>query len=237
MDEQANGFKPPYMSFQTFWTFIGDLSGKPLPPQIDRSLMDSKSGSDQANLTSAMKAFGLIDEELAVLPPLIALHEAGDDDERAAQLETLVRAHYPEPLRVSEDNGTEKLLNDAFRNAYGLDSADTRRKAITFFLHAARTASIPLSPHFPATRAGPGAGGTARPRRARRRTTEGERSTTTPVSGGGEQKVIDFGDAGTVTIHVAVKWLELPTETMIELRQLVDRFDTLSTAASEQELS
>ena len=34
MDGTDIKFKPPYMSFQTFWSFIEDLSKKPLPPQI-----------------------------------------------------------------------------------------------------------------------------------------------------------------------------------------------------------
>ena len=51
MDE-PNGqtFKPPYLSFQTFWAFLDELAAKPLPPQIDRSMLDKKSGTDQAGL-------------------------------------------------------------------------------------------------------------------------------------------------------------------------------------------
>jgi len=47
MDDSESTFKPSYMSFQTFWNFIGELAKKPLPPQIDRSLLGSKSGTDQ----------------------------------------------------------------------------------------------------------------------------------------------------------------------------------------------
>ena len=68
--EQPNTseFKPPYLSFQTFWAFIQELASKPLPPQIDRSMMDTKSGTDQSNILSTMRAFGLIDESQAVMP-------------------------------------------------------------------------------------------------------------------------------------------------------------------------
>ena len=67
----------------------------------------------------------------------------------------LLRSYYPKQLEVSAQNGTEKLLLDSFEEAFGL-TGDTRRKAATFFLHAARQAGIALSPHFPATRSGPG---------------------------------------------------------------------------------
>lgn len=43
----------------------------------------------------------------------------------------------------------------------------------------------------------------------------------------GETKIIDFGESGTVTITVNVKWLSLPTETMVELRKAVDAFEKL----------
>lgn len=43
-------FKPPYLSFQTFWGFVKELAAKPLPPQIDRTMLDKKSGTDQMNL-------------------------------------------------------------------------------------------------------------------------------------------------------------------------------------------
>ena len=227
MDEPSVEFKPPYLSFQTFWTFITDLALKPLPPQIDRSLMQSKSGSDQANLTAAMKTFGFIKDDLTVDKPLQLLHDA-DEEARKVILADLVRLFYVAPLKVSENNGTPKQLDDAFKDAYALDSGETRRKAVTFFLHAAATAGITLSPNFPKTRPGTNS--------ARRRTTTTKR-TPKPDNGkpeeptvqqpSGETKVVDFGDIGTVTINVAVKWLELPTDTMIALRQIVDELEKL----------
>jgi hypothetical protein len=218
-------FKPPYLSFQTFWTFITDLALKPLPPQIDRSLMQSKSGSDQANLTAAMKGFGLIKDDLTVDTTLELLH-AAEEDERKTMLGELVRTFYSEPLRVSEHNGTPKQLDDAFKDSFGLEG-ETRRKAVTFFLHAARTAEVPLSPNFPKTR--PGAGGMRR-RSTTKRTSKADNgvieSPTAPKPAG-ETKIVDFGEIGSVTVTVAVKWLELPTEKMISLRRIVDELEGL----------
>jgi hypothetical protein len=70
MDESPDTFRPPYMSFQTFWRFIEELAGKPLPPAIDRSIMSTRSGSDKANLTQALSTFGLTGPDAKVLSPL-----------------------------------------------------------------------------------------------------------------------------------------------------------------------
>jgi hypothetical protein len=164
MDESAQGeFRPPYLAFKTFWTFIEELVSRPLPPRIDRSLMRSKSGSDQVSLTAAMKSFGLIDSSQTVtgLRDLAATDEAG----RIEWLSLEVRKHYAAQMKVSEENGTEQQLRDSFKDSFGLESADTLRKAMTFFLHAARTAGIETSAHFPTTRSGSGSPGTPKPRR------------------------------------------------------------------------
>ncbi|MDQ4112042.1 MAG: hypothetical protein M3306_13235 [Actinomycetota bacterium] len=163
------GFKPPYMSFMTFWNFVGGLAAHPLPPQIDRSLMGSKSGTDQTHLVAALKAFGLIDEEHKVLPPLVRLTEASEDERKSVFAE-LVRRNYAGPLAVSKENGTASQLETSFRESFGLTGAETVRKSITFFLHAARMSDVQLSPHFKATRPGQGAPGQAKRRPARRKT-------------------------------------------------------------------
>jgi hypothetical protein len=168
MDEPAQGeFRPPYLAFKTFWTFIEELASKPLPPRIDRSLMRSKSGSDQVSLTAAMRSFGLINssQEVTGLRELAATDQAG----RVQWLALEVRKHYAAQMKVSDENGTEQQLKDSFKESFGLESADTLRKSMTFFLHAARTAGIETSAYFPTTRSGSGSPGTSKPRRPTKR--------------------------------------------------------------------
>jgi hypothetical protein len=235
VDAQESQFKPSYMSFQTFWNFMQELTKLPLPPQIDRSLMDSKSGTDQANLTAALKGFGFIRDDLTVEPLLQQFVETDEAGQKAI-LRGLVAEHYHDALQVSANNGTEKLLHDSFREVFDLDAAETRRKAITFFLHAARTSGIALSPHFPATRSGSGGGGTPRAKKPPKRKTGSTgggpsgTSSSTPNGNGaprGETKVFDFGEAGTVTLNVDLQWLKLPTDQMITVRKLVDLWDAV----------
>jgi len=233
-DPQDNGgFRPPYFSFQTFWNYLIELAARPLPPRIDRSMMNSKSGTDQANLFSALKAFQLIDADQRVEERLTSLAVA-DEAARKAALGDLVRAFYPDQIAVSEQNGTEAQLNESFSDGFQLTSADTRRKAVTFFLHAARMAEIPLSPHFPATRSGSGAPGVPKTKKAASRKKVAADETKPPATtaaGSAHQVVVaTFGRAGTVTMTVDVRWLDLPDDTFTRLRQLIKDIEALGSA-------
>lgn len=162
-ETEGEVFRPPYLAFATFWNFIDELSEHSLPPVIDRSLMGGKSGTDQANLLAALRAFGLIDEERNVLPLMNEL-VVKDVDARKAVMRRLILEQYATPLAVSGENGTEQQLTDSFRTSFNMDAAETRRKSITFFLHAARVTGIALSPYFPQTRTGSGNPGQGKPR-------------------------------------------------------------------------
>ncbi|WP_282944506.1 hypothetical protein [Cellulomonas endometrii] len=226
--DPSTTFKPPYMPFQTFWNFLGDLSEKPLPPQIDRSLMSSKSGTDQANLVGALKAFGLTDERGAVTRDLALLTES-DIELRRLALADLVRRFYSEPLKVSEVSGTEAQLRDVFRDEFQITSSDTMRKAIAFFLHAARTAGVELSSHFPQTRGGPGSSGAPR---ARRSPTRKRPKVPVVVEAIGpvamssrSEKTVTLATGGTMTLTVSVDPLTLRGEERAFFYQVVDLLD------------
>lgn len=239
MDTDEQGFKPPYMSFQTFWNFIDELSMKPLPPRIDRSLMGSKSGTDQANLNMALTSFGFTDADANVRPLLAGIVVANDDG-RKSMLRDLLQQHYVHPLAVSAKNGTQADLEAAFRDGYpGIASADTRRKAITFFLHATRAAGIDLSPHFPQTRSGSGAPGAPKVKRQstrRKPATKTEPGAVSAIPAGGNSEgevvVVDLGTAGRVVIAVNVRWLELDDQTFLALRKAVTDMKALAAEAA-----
>lgn len=229
MDTEAEAFKPPYMSFQTFWNFVSELASKPLPPRIDRSLMGSKSGTDQANLTSTLVSLGLVDDAGVVQPGLVRLVQA-TDAERKAVMAALVREHYPQAMEVSEQNGTASALAEAFRNSFDLTAPETRRKAMTFFLHAARTSELPVSVHFPATRAGSGAPGTTRVKRAaasKRKsspnTIEHELPADHPKHGESDEYTVELKSGGTVSVGVSVNLFELSRDDRDFVVDLVDR--------------
>jgi hypothetical protein len=227
--------KPPYLAFQTFLAFLNELAAKPLPPQIDRSIMNTKSGTDQANLFSALKFFDLIDDNNIVQQGLKAFVSA-DELGRKAAITAMFSGHYPNQFDVSSQNGTEKLLLDSFEDDFGY-TGDTRRKAMTFFLHGARWAGIEMSPHFPTTRMGSGRSAINRTKR----TTKKLSGTAVQVmpkpspQGHGERVTVLLGDAGTVDVHVQVQWLDLPDKTFIELRRIIKELRDLGTDTAEAE--
>ncbi len=217
MDTETTDFRPPYMSFQTFWNFIEELAAKPLPPRLDRSLMKSKSGTDQNNLTMALTSFGLTDDEGKVQQALIDL-VATPGAERQTAFGHLVRHYYTAPLAVSAQVGTTTDLNKAFIEEWPtIASADTRRKSVTFFLHAARAAGIELSPHFPQGRPGSGGPGASKAtkRASRRRANQDSTTeTNTPANpvGGGFTQTVTLKSGGTVTLAYNVNMFEVDDE-------------------------
>jgi hypothetical protein len=222
------------MAFATFWNFIDELSARPLPPGIDRSMMNTKSGTDQRNLLAVLSGFGLIgpSPNNEVQPALEALVTKGKD-ERAAQLGTLLRLYYPDAVALSEANDTEQKLQQLFKEKYGLETPDTRRKAQTFFLHAAQTAGIHISPHFPPTRSGSGSPGIPKPKRPRARKTPATDNSgeTTPsearaASGTNYSTEVEVGAAGKVVLTVNVNPLALSGEDRAFFYDLVDRMNT-----------
>lgn len=169
---ETTQFQPPYMSWATFENIIDGLRAVGLPDQIDRSVLGSRSGGDQSQFLRAARSFGLIDGEGA--PTERLRRYVGDPDERPGILRQILEENYPEVIALGT-GATQQQLTDAFR-AFGIEG-DTVRKAIAFYLNAARQAEIPLSPHFKTTR--PGAGG-RRPRRTTKPKTPADQGDRTP---------------------------------------------------------
>ncbi|WP_324738450.1 hypothetical protein P6281_17150 [Mycobacterium sp. 5-140-3-2] len=226
-EEGRGGFKPPYLPFATLWNFVGELAAHPLPPAIDRSLMGTKSGSDQVNLMATLRTFGLIDDDRKVQPEFVEFATA-DEVARKEYLRVLVEKYYADALNVSSQNGTEQQLHECFRDTYGVDGADTRRKAVTFFLHAARRAEIPLSPHFPSTRAGSGSPGQKRktPKKWTTSSSVGNaaepRNTSAPLKSEYETSV-KLQTGGTMSLTVNVNPLNLRGEDRNFFYEIVDK--------------
>jgi hypothetical protein len=242
LDEKTTitGFKPPYLSFQTFWSFVSkELPEKPLPPSIDRSMLDKKSGTDQANLLAALKGFGLVEGDTHDVQESLQMLVEADEEQRKHQLAALVRQYYPGPLSVSEQNGTEKNLFDCFENDFGM-TGDTRRKAVTFFLHAARNAGIPLSPHFPATRSGPGVAAGSKAKRITKRKADAssvERPSppAAATNGKGDTYTVNLNSGGTVSVVVAVNLFDLSTDDREYVIDLVDKLKDYEPAGAVPE--
>lgn len=165
-------FIPPYMSWATFEGILDQLKANGIPDLIDRSVLDNKSGSDQTQFLRTAESFGLIDADKA---PTERMRQLVNAEDRGPLLGEILREIYPGVIALGT-GATQSMLEDEFRK-FGIEGA-TIRKAVTFYLSAARQTDIELSQHFKATR--PGAGGRRSPRRTRKSSNNNNENPLTP---------------------------------------------------------
>jgi len=184
--------RPPYATFSSFRSLLGQLGESVLPHQIDRSLLTNKSGSDQSALIAALKWFELIDDSGRPTSQLKSLVQNSEND-FAGLFRPLVQQSYVFMTdgSLNIENGTSKQLEQRFRE-YEI-SGSTLTKAISFFLSACKEAGIQVSPHFKAP---------SKPNGAPRRRTRKKEAT--------EDGVADSNESNTAT-------LEVPREGMVEI--------------------
>jgi hypothetical protein len=135
---------PPYVSFKTLMTIVTKMESEGTPPRIDRSYLDKFAGGYQTQIIAALRSLDLIDAKGEVQPSLVQLVD--DGDHRAENVARVVRQFYPEPVRLGTMNATQGQLEEAFRD-FGV-SGDTLRKAIGFYIAAAKYGQVPLSKNF-----------------------------------------------------------------------------------------
>lgn len=143
----------PFVPWNTFKTFIrADLKEKVVPPKIDSSLFSQKSGTDARLLKSALRFHGLIqgpnNETTDRLRALVAAYGTSDWE---AHIKELLRNYEPILRGVNRAEGTQKELDDAFRDR-GDVTGSTLRKAVRLYVAMATEAGEKLSPHFKALR-------------------------------------------------------------------------------------
>jgi len=141
-------FSPPYISFAQFENVLERMRNEGVPARIDRSYLSSWSGSAQAQFLKATASLGLRDEHgrpTELLKQLVAQPE-----ERPALIGALLNEKYPAVIALGDD-ATQQQLEEEFRKFDGIGGS-TVRKAITFYLHAAKFAGIKTSPFFKAGR-------------------------------------------------------------------------------------
>lgn len=138
---------PPYFSFKTLTNMLTQMEEHGPPNRIDRSFLTGMSGAGQTQFMGGLRSLGLIDVEGNVQPYLTTL--VSNPDDRPRLIGQLVRKRYPEAVALgAEGNATTGELQELFRSVHGVQG-DTARKAIAFFLAAAKYAGdIRLSPNF-----------------------------------------------------------------------------------------
>src|SRR5579862_3142340 len=143
MAQEARGATAaPYLPFLTFKSAIEALE-QGVPKKIDRTIWRTQSGLIQSQILMALRFFGLVDEGDR---PTEALHDfvASKGADRSAQFAVLLNIAYSDLLAHDLTKMTPKMLDDAMEQ-YGV-AGETKRKAVTFFLKAAKFAGIPMHP-------------------------------------------------------------------------------------------
>lgn len=213
-DEQDDAFTYPYISFATFKNFMLGLDPDALPPRIDRSLMVGMAGGTQTHLLQALRSFTLIGEGNQVREPFIRM--AGGEAAFADAMRAILRHFYAAQVELAEQQATTAQLIESFEpSGY---SGSTLRKAMTFFLHAARDCGMPLSPHFRAPSVSTG----TRPRRAAKAKPKPPPPAAAAETPAAESHSIRLRSGGVVTLSCSTEFLALTREDRDFLFGLVD---------------
>jgi hypothetical protein len=148
---------PPYIAFSTLLNLLDRMrDDEGAPPQIDRSYLKGLSGGYQSQVIAAMKSLGLINDDGTVTDRLTELVAAKDRDEREPLIAALLQQYFGEPVRLGGIKATQGQLEAAFKE-WGI-TGDTLRKAIAFYLAAAKYSNIKVSTNFRVPSVAPGEG-------------------------------------------------------------------------------
>ena len=139
---REDAIAPPYVSFNTFRTLLNWLRSEGVPLQFDRSFWQAKfSGSTGTQLVAALRFLGLIQGDRP-LEDMESLVEASPDERRFIIAVLLKDSYVAVPFDELE-RATPAMVKGWFR-AYPIDG-HTMRKAVSFFVNAAKAAELPMS--------------------------------------------------------------------------------------------
>lgn len=211
-----------YLAFRTFMSAIESLE-QGVPKRLDRTMWKSQSGQTQGQIMMALRFFGLIDDDDV---PTVALHRLiapENKDRRPEQIGALLRHAYKGILDHDLTRMTPKMLEELMSD-YNVQG-DTRRKAVTFFLQAARYADLPMHPLlFSQIR-------TSSPRRKRKKSPAENNGAAAPrqsiVVGHTTTKKVELASGTTITVEIVGNWLEMSSTERDYVFGLVDKLQAV----------
>ena len=130
----------PYISFRTLFNTIERFAEIGLGNRIDKSTLSNLSYGMIPQVIGTLKWLGLIAGDGTPLPDLVTLVE--QPEQRKAKIAEILREHY----RGIFARDLAKITPDELEQELAGIGGDTKRKAATFFVHAAAYAEIPMSP-------------------------------------------------------------------------------------------
>ena len=150
----------PYIPFRTFLNLIIKMEDG-VPQRLDKSFLIAQAGGLHQPIIAAFRFFGFVDDEGLTQP---SLHEVATGGDRRDEFLAVAFDHAYLWANELGNNATQQQLDEAFKLNTGFGGS-TLRKAVTFYLHAARHLGYPLSKHFSAPRAAGGGASPGKPRK------------------------------------------------------------------------
>jgi hypothetical protein len=236
-EKDAKAWRPPYMSYETLTNFFDKKIGdNPVPPRIDTYFLDNYAGSVRPLLITALKTMGMLDDNNVVLEPLHeAARGAGD---RKAVFEAWATDFYADQIALARQHATAQMLWESFSKRGGV-SGSTLRRAVIFYLALAKDVGLPVSAHFKAPKAsssGPRPSRTPVLRPSRTVVTEPPFDDGVPdMTTAPEQRDVKLGTAGTVSVIVNVRWLDLSDDQFTKLRKLIKDIEALGESGDDDD--
>jgi hypothetical protein len=236
-EKDAKTWRPPYMSYETLTNFFDKKIGdNPVPPRIDTQFLDNYAGSVRPLLITALKTMGMLDDTNGVLEPL---HEAARGTaQRKAVFRTWATDFYADQIALAARHATAQMLWESFSKRGGV-SGSTLRRAVIFYLALANDVGLPVSAHFKAPKASSSGPRPSRPpvlRPSRSETTELQLDDDAPdMTTTAEQRDVKLGTAGTVSIIVNVRWLDLSDDQFTKLRKLIKDIEALGESGDDRD--
>jgi len=203
MAEETIKQSAPYLPFRTFLSAL-DALNLGVPPIIDRGIWRTQPGGVQGQIMGALRFFNLIDDANRPTENLRRLVEKREH--RQAAIRTLLEWSYADLVKGDLTKMTAKMLEDGIEH-YGV-SGETRKKAVTFFLQAAKFADLPLSPYLQMQiRATPG---TRKRRRTLDEDSSSQASNGTPApSDDGRTQTIELKSGGAISLTLSINPFKL----------------------------
>ena len=226
------GVPAPYLPFLTFQSSVTQLEHG-IPKKLDRTMWPSQSGLVQSQILMAFRFFDLVDDEDR---PTALLHELVEakDDNRAGAITKLLNVAYSSLIEHDLTKMTPKMLEDEMEQ-YRV-TGETKRKAVTFFLRAAKFVGMPMHPLLSSMvrntslrgkRKGNGKKGTFIGDISGRADTGN-----TPPSGG-NTKTVRLSNGGTVSLSISADPFTLPAEDRQFVFELVDKLQGYAQAHAD----
>jgi hypothetical protein len=216
-DTITPGSVPPYIAFGTLLNQLERMEREGVPSRIDNHYLAGMAGGTRSQFKVCLRSLGLIEDDNRTTGTLAQL--AKNPDRRPELLAGVLRGQFPD-LAALNGNATRGELEEVM-TAHGLTNADTRRKAIGFYLAAADYAGIPLSPFLrPAKRTGSSTA-PRRPRPARKQAPAAPPAPSAPSQGNAH--AVQLKSGGQVALSVSVNVMELSVDDREFIFGLIDK--------------